>query len=298
MLNFTKTYLAHLFCGIGLALALPPLSLLIVGLLALLVLAVLNRDLSLLNRRSRFLRGSFFGFGYFAFALHWIGYAFLVDADSYLWMMPFAVGGLALFMALYWGVAFVVAGWLAQRHLPSWLALPASLSVVELLRGYLFTGFPWAAPGLIADGMGGVLQLASVIGMPGLTCLVLLWGMAAGGLWQFHSSGFRSMLSPVLVLVSLPLAHAWGEWRVSNLPLNNTSGPMIRLVQPNISQSDKWRSENAAGILDDLLRCLLRNQTFHLSQLFGLNQRCLFYWMRAKQRCAVSMKYCHRDRFW
>ena len=57
------------------------------------------------HRLQSFLLGWCFGFGYFIVAFHWIGFAFLVDAEDYLWMMPFAVGGLAAAMAVYWGLA-------------------------------------------------------------------------------------------------------------------------------------------------------------------------------------------------
>ena len=49
-------------------------------------------------------RGWWFGFGYFVAGLYWIGNAFLVDAKTFGWLLPFAVigaaGGLALFTAL------------------------------------------------------------------------------------------------------------------------------------------------------------------------------------------------------
>ena len=52
-----------------------------------------------------FWAGWLFGFGYFLLALHWIAYAFFVDVARYLWMMPFALGGLCAFLAFYWGAA-------------------------------------------------------------------------------------------------------------------------------------------------------------------------------------------------
>ena len=45
--------------------------------------------------RSRYVAGWFLGFGYFLATLQWISNAFLVDAQNDLWMMPFALGGLA-----------------------------------------------------------------------------------------------------------------------------------------------------------------------------------------------------------
>lgn len=239
-------FVAHIVAGLALALALPPHTFLWSAVAGLTGLLFLNRDFEALGKWALFFRGLAFGIGYFCFALHWIGYAFLVDADAYLWMMPFAVGGLSLFMALYWGAAFVAAGQLAKLRFPVWLTLPVCLGLVEWLRGYLFTGFPWAAPGLIADGLGPVLQLASLVGMPGLTVLILLWSMAVGALF------LRSRLA-MLVLLTLPLSLLWGQWRLSSAPMDMARGPLIRLVQPNISQNDKWRSENADGIFDELL---------------------------------------------
>jgi apolipoprotein N-acyltransferase len=236
----------HILCGLCLALALPPVSYIWLALCGLVGVALLNAGLAAASRRFCFVKGLAFGLGYFGFALHWIGFAFLVDADSYLWMMPFAVGGLALLMAVYWGLAFVAARWMVIRTVPTWLALPLCLSVAEWFRGILFTGFPWAAPGLIADGMGSVLQMASVVGLPGLTLFILIWGMAAGAVLQ------RNVLA-MLVVGTLPLCLVWGQWRLASAPLENNDGPLIRIVQPNISQNDKWRGENARAIFEELL---------------------------------------------
>ncbi len=46
-----------------------------------------------------FASGLAFGFGYFVAAFHWIAFAFFINPSD-IWMMPFAVGGLALFMAV------------------------------------------------------------------------------------------------------------------------------------------------------------------------------------------------------
>jgi apolipoprotein N-acyltransferase len=197
----------------------------------------------------------FFGarLGYFVFALHWIGFAFLVDAKDYLWMMPFAVGGLAAAMAVYWGLGFVLVEALLHRGWQRWLVWPCVIAVMEALRGVLFTGFPWAAPGLIADGLGAVLQLASLVGMQGLTLLVLLWGMLPGLLFLSWRQKQVPVILPALVLLSGLAAWGWGEVRLANHPLDNASGPVIRLVQPNIAQDDKWQNSNGRAILDQLL---------------------------------------------
>ena len=239
-----------LFLGAAAALALPPTN--FWWLLAFIIPAMLwlfkaQQTQSLFKQ---FLFGWLFGFGYFLAALHWIGFAFFVHASD-IWMMPFALSGLSAFLALYWGLAFGVASKLHQRGYPLWIALPICLAIAEWLRGNLFTGFPWSVFGQIVDGMGGVAQLASIFGMTGLTLLIWLWAAAPFGLW--HERGL-ARIAAALVLISLPAAYAYGEWRLVQNPTQYNADVMLRLVQPNIKQADKWRSGEARTTYDRLIQ--------------------------------------------
>lgn len=199
--------------------------------------------------RSAFALGWCFGFGYFLAALHWIGFAFLVDAADYLWMMPFAVLGLVAFLSLYWGAALVALHVSRCRGLSGFLMLVAALAFAEHWRGVLLTGFPWAAPGIAADGMGPVAQLAAVCGMEGLTLLILLWA----GVWPFTLKGNkRHRVVAGVLLATMPLSAGAG-W--SRLNASQEGAPVIRvrLVQPNIPQNDKWRGDNMAEIFNTLM---------------------------------------------
>jgi apolipoprotein N-acyltransferase len=193
------------------------------------------------------LLGWLFGFGYFLVALHWIGYAFFVNAGTDLWMMPFAVGGLAAFLAIYWGLAAGLTRYFAARGFEPFLLAPVFFTVAEYLRGHLFSGFAWAAPGLAVDGMGSVSQLTYIIGMEGLTFLILLW---AGAIFSLMRG---NRLLPLLVLALLPISWAWGEWRLAQNPTQFSETIFVRIVQPNLSEDDAWRSKNARLIFDRLL---------------------------------------------
>ena len=61
--------------------------------------------------------GFWFGLGYFVPGLYWIGYAFLVDASTFAWLMPFAVLGLPAYLALFTALGFALARliWTAGR---------------------------------------------------------------------------------------------------------------------------------------------------------------------------------------
>src|SRR5437763_1757095 len=165
--------LVALVAGAVAALSMPPFDLWPALFIALPVLVWLGEGD--LGWRSSFVTGWLFGLGYFGVSFYWVGIAFLVDAATYLWMMPFMVGGLAGGMAIYWGLAVMLAWRSRWRGLASIVVLALCLAAAEWLRGHLFTGFPWTAPGLAAIGMGGVAQVAAIVGMPGLTLLISLW---------------------------------------------------------------------------------------------------------------------------
>jgi len=212
--------------------------------------------LSPVSRRSAalnvFVVGWIFGFGYFLVSLYWIGAAFLIDAETYAWMMPIAVAALPAGMALYWGAATALAslGW--GPGLRRILLLVGFLSLSEWLRGRLFTGFPWNTIGYAAESFDGLSQIAAYIGIWGLTFLVVLWAMLPA-LWAAAEPSRKSLgFASGVVLGALALWLA-GHLRLENAPAPVVEGISLRLVQPNISQSEKWRSENAASIFDELI---------------------------------------------
>ncbi|MEL6211805.1 MAG: apolipoprotein N-acyltransferase, partial [Pseudomonadota bacterium] len=80
------------------------------------------------------------GFGYFALTLTWILEPFQVDAAVTGWMAPFALVLLGLLLGVFWAAALAFARWAGGGP----LAFVAALAGVEMLRAYVFTGFPWA----------------------------------------------------------------------------------------------------------------------------------------------------------
>lgn len=171
-------------------------------------------------------KGAFFvgwgaGLGYFGLSLSWIVEPFLVDVERYGWMAPFALGLMSGGLALFWGLAFA----LAQRW-PSALVLAGFWALSELLRSYIFTGFPWA---LMAYNWveTPIIQATSLIGVHGLGFLIVL----AGGLLLSK----RGAVLAVLIVVSLA---GFGLWRLQTPVLE--TGLKVRLIQPNAIQTQKW----------------------------------------------------------
>ena len=180
------------------------------------------------------------GLGYFGFTLVWIIQPFLVDIATHGWMAPFAWFFMAGGMALFWGAGFALAHWLAPpgRARVRWLAFAAAMGAMELLRAHLWTGFPWAGPGLawIDTPVAG---LATLVGAFGVSV-----GSFAGGAALARLQGIRGpgRLAASAVAVAAVLAAAFGlGWVLLRDETPPLPDPVrLRLVQPNAAQHLKW----------------------------------------------------------
>src|SRR5262249_30711722 len=118
--------------------------------------------------------GWWFGFGYFVAGLYWLGNAFLVDAKTFAWLVPFAIFGLPAYLALFPAFGLALARLLWGRGATRVLALAAALTIAEWLRGHLLTGFPWNAFGYLLVTPDWLAQSAALIGLWGLTFVAVL----------------------------------------------------------------------------------------------------------------------------
>lgn len=193
-----------------------------------------------------------FGFGYFLAGLWWIGRAFLVDADVFGWMMPFAVAalpaGLALFTAAGTALARVLWRQGPQRVFPFALGL----ALADIARGHLLTGFPWNVFGYALAVSPAMMQAASLVGIYGLTVLACFVFASPAALAGPGSRVSRAAL-PVAGLAILAGLAGFGAWRLGNADVAMVDGVRLRIVQPSIDQSRKWLPENRNAIFADYL---------------------------------------------
>jgi apolipoprotein N-acyltransferase len=113
--------------------------------------------------------GWWFGFGYFVAGLYWTGFAMLVDAKTFAWLLPFAVLGLPAGLAFFFALAFAVARMMWTNGPMRILALAVALTAAEWLRGHILTGFPWNTIGYALTGPLILAQASSLVGLWGLT---------------------------------------------------------------------------------------------------------------------------------
>jgi apolipoprotein N-acyltransferase len=181
-----------------------------------------------------------FGFGYFLAGLYWVGYAFLVDAKTFGWLLPFAVVALPAGMACYTAFGVALARLLWVRGPSRLLALALALTVAEWLRGHLFTGFPWNAFGYTLTEPLVLAQSASLLGIWGLTFLAVAVFASPATLADDRSQTARPWLPLVISLLVLCLLAGYGALRLERTPTQFVDGVRLRIMQPNLQQDEKF----------------------------------------------------------
>ena len=180
--------------------------------------------------------GWLLGLSYFAMTMRWLVEPFLVDPVRHGWMAPFAIilmgGGLALF----WAFAFWLARWIAGHGASVIMWLPITLTVMEIARGHVLSGFPWGLLSYALIGGVGDVLFAS-FGPYGTTLLLIsiagsiAYCLSAGSWWIWIGHGGVFIFSSCLIIWSVV-----GE--VTLIP--ETTKTIVRLIQPNALQHQKW----------------------------------------------------------
>jgi apolipoprotein N-acyltransferase len=185
------------------------------------------------------LSGFCFGIGYFVPGLYWTGYAFFVDAATFAWLSPFAVLGLPAYLALYPALGFAAARLFWTRDALRIIVLAIALTASEWLRGHLLTGFPWNAYGYALSAPLALAQIASVIGLWGMTLLAVAIFASPATLIEGKSRR-RPWIAPVAALATLLALGIFGAVRLSLLPTRMVSNVKLRIMQPNLQQDVKF----------------------------------------------------------
>lgn len=176
--------------------------------------------------------GYWYGFGMFAAGFYWIGNALLIDTETFGWLYPIVLLGTGTFFGLFTVIPFMA--W----HYFSGLwrkvsGFAASWVLLEWIRSFILTGFPWNLLGSIFSIRPIFMQTASLWGVYGLSFFAVL---LSGGLYLF----LRGYKSGIAVFLGILLFMAgFGFWRMANYDAR-PGDIRVRLVQPSIPQQMKW----------------------------------------------------------
>jgi apolipoprotein N-acyltransferase len=199
-------------------------------------------------------------FGYFFAGMFWVGSAFLVDAEKFALLMPFAVTALPAGLAIFMGLGGALAARFWRTDTTRLIVFAIAISLAEFARGHLLTGLPWNLPAYIWKPGGIISQSSAVIGPYGLSLITLFVLASPVILFADKGKGFWKTTITSVAILSFVIA-AFGAVRLNGAskldPMRGT-GPIISAGQGGFSQKEVWDPANAMRVSQTYLDILTR----------------------------------------
>ncbi|MCC7200483.1 MAG: apolipoprotein N-acyltransferase [Gammaproteobacteria bacterium] len=188
--------------------------------------------------------GFAFAAGLFGTGTYWLYTAVHDFGGAPAALAVFLMLGLVALMASYYAIlGYAVTRWTADGAARRLVVLPAGWLLLEWLRGWLFTGFPWLEIGYAPIDT----PLAGLAPVAGVHAMTLAAALSAGVLAALVRGATRERVAAcaLLLLVWVGAGARWGRaWTSpSGAPLG------VALVQGAIPQDLKWQADNREATL-------------------------------------------------
>jgi len=256
---FKKNFLNSLyiiFLGVISSYSLPPYNYFIINFItfSLFFIFIFNQKKKISNSKYFFKYGWFFGFGYFLSSLYWISISLTFD-QSFKFLIPFAIILLPAFLATFYGlITYVFSIFYSKNVVSSFFIFSILFGIIEFIRGFIFTGFPW---NLIAYSFSDsiyFIQILSVIGTYSfnLICISLF---TVPAVFILKNSRKEIMLCFFFILISVGFL-IFGNLKNSEFnSLKSVKNPyIIRAISPNISLDRFYSKQEELKIINELIK--------------------------------------------
>jgi len=196
-----------------------------------------------------FVLGLTTGAAYFAGTLYW----FVATIRTFgglstplaLIASTLGIAYLSLYPALF---AVIQARLVRTFGMRAVLLAPAVWVATEMARTYLWDGFPWELLGYSQTTVLPIAQLASVVGVYGLSAAIAL--VSATCAYGALTRGAARWRAAAIVAVFLVGSGVWGAARLRAQALTTAGVPVrVAVVQGNVEQEQKWDPGLADAIL-------------------------------------------------
>lgn len=191
--------------------------------------------------------GAAFGVGLFVFGTYWLYTCIHIFGLVPIWLTIVLQMGLVALMSAYLAALCYLANrfWLKPGSTRDWLVLPALWVLLEWLRGWVLSGFPWLSLGyaFIDAPLAG---WAPLLGVYGVTFAAAFSAVAVNVLLGLNIALHKrliavSVLGLIFLLPTLTATHEWTQPVGAKVP--------IAAVQGAVSQDLKWQENNREATL-------------------------------------------------
>ncbi len=209
----------------------------------------LQDNLIVKPKRRAFFQGWLYGIGMFAGGVHWI----------YISIAEFGKGGpiagvfvaiifisfLALYPAIF-AILYAILGKNIQNKIAAILIFSTLWILIEWLRGWLFTGFPWLLLGnaFVDVPISSFVPVFGVYAV-GFAAIFIACGLVYVIQERNKSLSSKGVLLAIITIIATSFALKKIEWT------ENSGYPLkVAVVQGNIKQDIKWKPEFRQYTLD------------------------------------------------
>jgi apolipoprotein N-acyltransferase len=194
-----------------------------------------------------FQAGFIFGIVYFFGTLYWIYHSI-----NFYGGVPFVASiSIVLLLCCYLSIypavfAYFFSSFIRRTRLPALLIGPVLWVVLEFVRSYAFTGFPWSSIGYSQYKFLSLIQVSDITGVYGISFLVIAFNCAIVDGLLIRARIREMPLFPlsytiiglVIFFIAIVSSLGYGLWRMGQ----ERPGHPVKaaLVQGNIEQDKKW----------------------------------------------------------
>jgi len=232
----------------------------------------------------RALLGLLAGLVGYAELFSWIQPVFRASGEHPVFALA-AIFILALYLALYLAVFVVLVP--AHWDVAAVAGCAAAWVLLELLRSWAMTGFPWALLGHTQYQVLPLIQVAEIGGVYLVGFSVVWCNLAIAALvtaWMRRESSAASIRPIVLFVCIIAVQACYGFVRLHAVESvgrsagsEGTSATRVVLLQPNIDQYQKWDDRYVAQIRDTF-RAMVREAAASRNPVGARGGAVLFVW--------------------
>ena len=242
------------FLGVISSLSLPPFNYFIINFITFSLLFIFLFKKHSDQKFNFFLYGWAFGFGYFLSNIYWISISLTFD-ENYKVLILLSLILIPAFLAVFYGIITYLFKILKLKKIVSSFFLFSLLfGVIEFLRGYILTGFPWNLIAFSFSDYPELLSITSIIGTFGfnLFCISLF---ASPSIFILRDNR-KDLIVCILFLILPILFYMYGTFykeKFLNLEATNNNF-IIRAIGSNVSLDRFYQDVDPTLIINELIK--------------------------------------------